>query len=417
MHRVRTSLPYFKEFDWVASVVAVAPGYSDVIADELLLDSLPKGIEVHRVNAFDKKITSKIGFGSLGFRSFWHFRKKVNHILATEHYDLIYFSTTQFPVCALGPYWKKKFGVPYVIDMQDPWYSDHYENKPSNERPPKYRFVYGLHKILEARSMKMVSGLISVSELYIRDLKTRYPALVNVPSATITFGAFEPDLEIAFKNEGRFKPLLTPDRVNIVYVGRGGADMQKAIIPVFEALRRGLNEGPRVFDRLKFWFIGTSYAPKGQGKQTILPLAKAYEVEQMVVEMTDRISYYHALNLLKQADALFIPGSDDPKYSASKIFPYLLMQKPLLAVFNERSNAVTVLRECAVNTGIFTFGKGTAAPVDDIYRILRDWADRIFTPVQLPDAFEEYSARKLTYKQTLLFDQAVRYHEEKNTDA
>jgi hypothetical protein len=167
MQRVRTSLPYFKEFGWDAAVVVVNARYSEMVKDDLLMQSLPPDTKIYETGALDKKLTSKLGMGSLGFRALRHYRKKVNSILTKEKFDLIYFSTTQFPVCALGPGWKKRFGIPYAIDMQDPWYSEHYKNKPKNERPPKYRLIYGLHKILEAKAMKNVDGLISVSARYI----------------------------------------------------------------------------------------------------------------------------------------------------------------------------------------------------------------------------------------------------------
>src|SRR5690606_16191048 len=109
--------------------------------------------------------------------------------------DLVYFSTTQFPVCILGAYWKRKFGIPYVIDMQDPWHSEYYQNKPKNEQPPKYWFSYRLNKWLEPIAIKQVDGLIAVSEQYIKDLQQRYN--LNIPNKTITFGYSEIDLNIS----------------------------------------------------------------------------------------------------------------------------------------------------------------------------------------------------------------------------
>src|SRR6202012_3408551 len=118
-------------------------------------------------------------------RSLWFYLKKVNKLLKNEKFDLIYFSTTQFPVCVLGAYWKKHFGVPFIIDMQDPWYSDYYSDKPKEQQPPKYFIAYYLHKYLEPVAIKSASGLISVSEKYISDLKNRYPEIADLPSATI----------------------------------------------------------------------------------------------------------------------------------------------------------------------------------------------------------------------------------------
>jgi len=414
MQRVRTSLPYFKQYGWEADVVCVDERRSNMVQDELLLQSVHPGQVIYKVNALPIKWTSKIGFGSLGFRSFWFYLRKVNTLLRKNKYDLIYFSTTQFPVCALGAYWKNKFGIPYVIDMQDPWYSDYYRSKPKLERPPKFKTVYSLHKKLEAMAMKKVDGLISVSTSYIDELKTRHIALKDVPSATITFGAFEQDSKIADDNKGNFNSLLLKGFTNIVYVGRGGPDMHTAVTPVFEALKRGLTDQPELFGRLKFYFIGTSYAPEGTGTPTILPLAIQFGVESMVIEITDRISYYHTLLTLQQADALFIPGSSDPRYTASKIYSYLLTQKPLLAIFNKNSNTVKTLSECTQNATILTFDNEAPHLANAVYQTLMKWANGIFVPVSLSENFEEYSAKNLTRKQTELFNEAIKHLETKN---
>jgi hypothetical protein len=417
MQRVRTSLPYFKEFGWDATVVAVEPQFSEMVKDDLLLKSLPPGLKIYYVKAFSKKITAKFGLGSLALRSMWHYRQKVNELLLKEKFDLIYFSTTQFPLCILGPYWKKKFGIPYVIDMQDPWHSDYYQDKPKAQRPPKYWFSYRLNKYLEPIAMGGADGLISVSDHYINDLRARYPQLLSVPAATITFGAFEPDMEIAHNNRDNFIPLLKPGYKNIVYIGRGGMDMQRAIKPVFEALKKGMNSDPWLFGTLRFYFIGTSYAPEGKGTATILPLAQQYDVAGSVIEITGRISYYHTLLTLGQADALFIPGSDDPQYTASKIYPYLLTKKPLLAVFNEKSSAIEVLNESTTGAVILSFGNSDAELTATIYQTLSNWANGILTPINLTENFGKYSSRNLTQKQAAIFDLAIKHHEAANTNA
>jgi hypothetical protein len=409
MQRVRMSLPYFKQFGWYAEIVTVDPVYSEIVRDDLLLQSIPAGTKIHQVGAFNKSWTSKFGLGSLALRSLWFYRKKVNQILKKENFDLIYFSTTEFPVCILGGYWKRRFGVPYVIDMQDPWHSDYYEDKPRHERPRKYWFSYRLNKYLEPLAMKRADGLISVSEDYIDDLKTRYPVIKNIPAATITFGAFASDLAIADANRSQFNPLLDPQFTNIVYIGRGGADMQQAISVLFKALRNGLDNEPQIFNKIKVYFIGTSYAPNGQGKPTILPLAEQFGVDNSIVEITERISYYHTLITLQQADALFIPGSDDPKYTASKIYPYLLTPKPLLAIFNSQSSAVSILREYGVKH-VYSYDSNKDADAE-IYNFLKQVVDR---GVKVDDynaaAIKKYSAENMAAEQCRLFE-AVLYEQ------
>jgi len=414
MQRIRMSLPYFARFGWDAEVVTIDPKFSGMSRDELLLQSLPDGIKVHYVRALNKNWTSKFGLGSIALRSLRSYQKKVNRLLKEDHFDLVYFSTTQFPVCILGAYWKKRFNVPYVIDMQDPWHSDYYKDKPRYQRPKKYWFSYRLNKRLEPRAMRTVDGLISVSESYITTLKDRYPEIRNIPAETITFGAFAPDMVVAGQHQNSFRPLLDPSSINIVYAGRGGIDMHRAIEPLFKALKHGLDTDPESFRNLRLYFIGTSYAPAGQGIPTIMPLAKQAGVERHVTESTHRISYYHTLATLNQADALFIPGSDDPKYTASKIYPYILSQKPLLAIFNPESPAVPVLKEYGAGN-VYGFDQDNqAAILEFLSKVARRESDQVSYN---PEAIRKYSAEQLTEKQCQLFNKVLDPREAKNTSA
>ncbi|QEC80549.1 glycosyltransferase family 4 protein [Mucilaginibacter ginsenosidivorax] len=395
------SLPYFAANGWHAEVIMVDEQYADLPMDELLLQSIPVQVKVHKVKALKKSITSKLGLGSIALRSLWFYRQKINELLKTHAYDLIYFSTTQFPVCILGAYFKKRNGIPYVIDMQDPWFSNYYENKPKAQRPPKYWFSYRLNKYLEPIAMNSVDGLVSVSDNYISDLKNRYPAIKNIPAVTITFGAFEPDMQIAEQNKNTFPNLLDSKYTNIVYIGRGGADMHRAVTPLFNSLRAALNEGNEALKSLRFYFIGTSYAANGQGKPSILPLARQMGVEESVIEITDRISYYHTLITLQQADALFIPGSDDPKYTASKIYPYLLTPKPLLAIFNKASSVINIMKEYGVKQ-VYDYETVTNANISTFLSSLINGSTE--PPQYHSEAVNKYSARQMTINQCKLFD-------------
>ena len=404
MQRVRMSLPYFKELGWEAEVVCVDEKYSGMVKDELLLQSYPADILIHKVKALSEKWSRRLGFGSLGFRSMWHYRRKVSSLLVQKKYDLIYFSTTQFPVCILGAYWKKRFGVPYVIDMQDPWYSDYYEDKPKSERPPKYKLVYALHKRLEALAMKQVDGLISVSDAYLQTLNRRYPRTLDIPSETITFGAFEKDFEIAKQTE--VKPLAFEKHFfNCVYIGRGGKDMESAVALLFEGFKEGLSASPLLFGKFRFHFFGTSYADNG--RPSILPVAEKLGIAMYVNEQTDRLPFYQSIATLLAAEALIIPGSDSPGYTASKIYPYIMAQKPLLALFHKDSSAVKILRECSPGSEVPTF-PGDHTAVAKICDILKKWAEnKLAANPYDADVFRRFSAREMTGKQVALFNSVL----------
>ena len=310
---------------------------------------------------------------------------------------------------ALGPYWKKKFTVPFIVDMQDPWRNDFYLDKPKNERPPKFWLSYRIDKYLEAKTIPFADGIISVSEGYIETFNRRYPKNISIPSIVLPFAGSKIDLVIA-GTISKFSSLISIDKTkkNIFYIGRGGHDLKRSLSILFAALKILKEENNVLFAQLQFWFIGTSYAVNGQGGKTIIPIAEEFGVSSIVTEITDRLPYYETLYWLKQADLLFVPGSIDTSYTASKIFPNILAQRPLLAIFHCKSSVVDILR--ITNSGVcLTFESEenlyskTEECMDSIISLLwrkteikTDWA-----------AFESYTAKAMTKKMLSFFDEVI----------
>jgi len=406
MHRVRMSLLYYAEFGWDAEIVTVEPKYSDFMQDELLLESMPVNLKIHYVRAFDKNRTKKLGLGSIALRSLYFYYVEVARLLKAQKYDLIYFSTTQFPVCILGYYWNKKFNVPYVIDFQDPWHTDYYEHKPKAERPPKYWFSYRLNRLFEAIAMKRVGGLIAVTNAYIEALSERYPRLKTVPSSVITFGAFKPDFDIAQKDGVSSYIKKSAGKIAIAYVGVVGEIMAPSLTVLFKCLSTLKHTDKELYSRFEWFFIGTSYAPPGTGKKTVVPIAETFGVADYIFEQTDRISYFEALKTIMTADALLTIGSDEPTYTASKLYPYLLTNKPLLAIFNSGSPALDILKEYDAK---YAYSYDTSADIESkIEAFLKKLAEGELGEQQYnPAAVKKYAAENMAKRQCDLFNRVV----------
>jgi len=75
-----------------------------------------------------------------------------------------------------------------------------------------------------------------------------------------------------------------------------------------------------------------------------VPLAKKFRLADIVHEQTDRVPYSTALKCLLDAHALIATGSNDATYNASKLLPYILAERPFLAVFHKDSPASQLLR-------------------------------------------------------------------------
>ena len=409
MHRVRQSLPYFREFGWEPVVVAVDPDYVESSQDPLLLDTLPDDVEVVKVKALNTRYTRRVGLGSLALRSMVAYYREVSRLLKRQRFDLIYFSTTMFPLPALGRLWKRRFGVPYIIDMQDPWLSDYYLSKPKHERPPKFWFSHRLSQLTEPFAMKKVDGILAVSEAYNKALQSRYLNITTQKCLTLTFAAFDRDFDVLEKNEIG-NPFFDPNDnlIHIPYIGRAGHDMHFSLNCIFDTLSLGLKEEPELFSRVRLYFIGTSYAAEGKGVETVVPLARQHGLAEQVVEVTDRIPYFQALKLLKDATMLLIPGSDDPKYTASKLYSYILARKPLLAVFHKESSVVDVIRRTSAGM-VITYTDDTSQEEvrPKLYAAWQDGLSARAVPATDWEAFITYSARSMTEAQTTFFDRII----------
>lgn len=371
MQRVRMLLPFFARNGWQVEVLAVSPQFVAAPVDEWLEEGLPHEVPIHRIHAPALRWSRVPGLGSQGMRSLPALGAAGNRLLSEGRFDLVYFSTTMFEVHVLGPRWKARHGVPFVMDFQDLWVSDYYRDHPEVIPPGgrlKYAVASMLHRVMEPRVLRRCTGITSVSPGYPKGLVSRYPWLAGVPTLVQGFPGAPSDLQrLPSTSE---LPFARADGLrHWVYVGRGGADMGRALRSLFAALRDHCDDALR--QSLRLHFIGTSYAAHGTGAKTIEPIAEEFGLGHIVDESPDRIHYSRTLACLRAADALIVPGSDDPAYTASKIYPYLLAGRPLLAVFHERSTVVDLMRKAG---GGVCVPFATDEPMADIAaRIARDW--------------------------------------------
>ena len=410
MHRVRQSLSYYKESNWDVEVVIVDPEFVNMYKDDYLLETIPSDIKIHKVKAFNERYTRKFGMGSIAYRSLYFYWKFVNGILKKSKFDLIFFSTTAFPVTILGRIWKSKFNIPYIIDMQDPWRSDHYLKLPKNQRPPKFWISYALDSWFEKFAMKKVDGLMAVSQKYIDTLSSRYSRINKIPTSVIPFAALEQDIEVAktisienpfFKTNGK--------DINIVYVGRGGNDMILANTLFLKAVKVGLKKIEE-FNNIKLFFIGTSYDSSHNAEKTILPIATQLGIADRVIEITQRIPYFQSLKVLSEADILFVPGSDNIGYTASKIYAYAWLHKPLLTLFHSSSSVNTFMNECNVGMALQFDKDSESIIINKIISYLFEAIKGVNAKEVNWVAFEKYTAQYQVKKQVELFNRVLNNH-------
>jgi hypothetical protein len=369
---------------------------------------VPEGLRVIRTLAIPAKVARKFGIGDLGMRSLWHHWQQVRQLCLEEHIDLVFISVPPYVSMVLGRLIQIRFGIPYVIDYQDPWVTEYYWRLPRKQRPPKWPLAYAISRLLEPFALRRVSGIVGVSTGTTDGVMQRYSWIHAMPTAEIPLGGETADFEYLAEHprrHGIFDP--NDGRCHVSYVGVCIPQMYPAVRAILEAVRSGLARAPELFSRLKLHFVGSSYAPPGgRSEPKVVEMARQVGVAEFVDERTERVSYLESLQLLVDSQGLLLIGTGEPHYTASKVFPYLLSGRPIVAVFHKDSNIIDILKK-SMASRLVTFDHDHS-PAEGIDRISRHLEEIIRSSINRArvrsEDLEGYSTYAMTARLASLFD-------------
>ncbi|MDB9347414.1 hypothetical protein [Nodularia spumigena] len=411
--RIRTALPYFQEFSWEVSVLSTNPDFIEGIKDPNLIKTIPNNIDLIKCNAISPRLSRKLKLGDLGIRSIPFFIKSTTKYFKEGYFDLVYFSNTVFLTMTLGRYWWDRYKVPYVLDFQDPWLSNYYEQNqvPLPGGKLKYTISRSLAKILEPYTLKKVSHVTSVSPDYSETLMKRYHWLKPEQFTVLPFGAPEYDFEILPQfniQQNIFNP--TDGNIHWVYVGRAAEDMFFTLKSLFSAIQQHRKLNPQQWQKIKIHFIGTKYSIFDNTKE-IEEIAKTFGLENIVFQYPQRIPYFEALQVLKDSHGILILGSDDSSYSPSKIYPCVLARKPILGILHQASLATKVLKECQAGRVVQFNHHSDVSRLDQTLIQEIEWLIESSHDHWCPEtnfqAFDQYTAKQMTKNLCDIFNQLM----------
>jgi hypothetical protein len=391
-HRARLSLPHWAALGWEVEALAVRGEDVDAPQEPELLATLPAGIPIHRVRAWPRSWGKGVGVSSLSWRARGPLARAGDRLLARRKFDLVFISTSQFGIFSLGPRWRARHGVPYVLDFQDPWVTDYYE-RPGAPRPPggwKYRLARWLARRAEPRCLRHAAGVVSVSPRYLEDFKARYAWFEPERGLVLPFPAADTDLARLQAGNLDVPWPATPALKHLVAVGAVGPYMRESIEALCRALGQVRRDSENTARRLRLHFVGTAYAAGGPA--SVLPAAHAAGVADLVEERPARIPYLEALRWLVAADALTVIGSDDPGYVPSRLANLFWVGRPLLAIAAPASSLAKRLADWG--------GPAAFAPFDETG--IRDWLRGLAegpaapTPTVSPAWRDEHSSGGMT---------------------
>ncbi len=394
-------------------MVTVTPDAYEAALDPALAAMVPDSIDIVRCRPWKATWTRAVGIGDLGLRAFDALRRTCGDLLRRERYDALFITVYPVYPALLGPILKRRFGVRFVLDYQDPWVGSWgltVGGGPGGTVDLKSRASRHLGELLEPFAVRAADAITAVSARTYEDVLARIQA--SPACATLPLG-WEPR---DFDNAPAANPFFDPadGQVNLCYVGTllpTGFGTLQALLAAARALR---DREPALYARLRLWFIGTSNQSSGNATPRVLPMARAAGVEDAVREIPLRIRYGDALAVLRQASGILLLGSSERHYTASKLYPALLARRPLLALYHQESSVVDILRRAGRPPAarLVTYSEadpGVAPSADAVYQPLRDLvADPTYdaTAIDL-GAIDDVSARSVAHRLADVLDRTL----------
>lgn len=311
--------------------------------DETLVQEIPAGLEVHRLERVGEPEPSSRWRGRaerwLGYPSRWADwwvggSVELGAAVGTE-VDLVYVWMQPYESARAGAELSRRLGRPWVADLGDPWALDEMRVYPS-----------ALHRRLDQRRMGQLLGtataIVMSTPEAARRVRLAFPELEGRTIVSIPNG-FDP---ADFKHE----PRPRDDRkFRIVHTGylhtelglelrrtafvrrtlrgsvRGLDILTRSHVFVIEAIRRVLERDPAAADVLELHLAGVLTEADREVAATC-PVANLHGY----------VTHAQSIELMQTADLLFLPMHDLPAGARATIVPgktyeYLASRSPILA--------------------------------------------------------------------------------------
>lgn len=397
-HRVRLLAPHLRAHGWEAVVLTASESAYEGRLDPDLASLVPASLRVVRCGAMPPRVSRAAGFGDLGLRVLPGLALTAHRLLASEPYDGVFITIYPTYPALLGPLLKRRFGVPFILDYQDPWvgaWGRDVAGGINGSVDLKSRATRALAGAIEPRVLRSADGVTAVSARTYEDAIARTGAHPRAV-AEIPIGWDAGDAEALARRPPRAPVVPTDAYVNLCYVGTILPLGIGALRALLQAVRQLVDREPEIGRRLRLHFFGTSNQTAG-GPERVMPHARDLGVADRVREQPARLDYLDALDVLRQASGLLLLGSSEPHYTPSKAFPALLASRPMLAVYHAASSIVPIFTAAAPPPAgclvAFSDDRPVEGMVDDIARALTAVARAADGPVRVDlKALEPWSA-------------------------
>lgn len=321
VHRMLGLVRHLPKYGWQPIVVA-PPRVPWEPEDTSLLAQIPPATPVERV-PFAQGVLGKIPrYLAPEAHWLWKANRTCDRLIREHRPEALISSSPPGEVHLLGLWLQRKFGLPLIADFRDPWVT----NFTATDWKPRQYF----DRWLERKVMNGATKLIANTPGNQRGWTAAYPHLVD-KIVTITNG-FDPE---------RFPPAEPhPPGASLTILHAGELYHRRDARPLLDALL--VPEARTLPIRVDF-----------VGRQTAATYDFPSEIHQRGlgerVELVGQVPYADALQRMMRADVLLLIQAPDYYVGVpAKLYEYLGVGRPILALAEPESDIAWVLRESKV---------------------------------------------------------------------
>jgi glycosyltransferase involved in cell wall biosynthesis len=327
---------YLPDFGWLPVVLTGSPKAPDrwTPEDASLAAEVPESVPVTRAQAVDENLPREARASAVRRALVEAGSKAIE-----EHRPALIFATmSPFDHCLVAAELAKRFNLPWVADLRDPWALDEFQVHRSRWHRARER------RVMRERLSSAASIIMNTPEAR-RRLHAAFPELAAKAVVSITNGYDPTDFDVEPK-------VLFPGKFNIVHSGYFHADhglRQRRRNLEYTLLGR-TEPGVRLLPRSHYYLIKAferwlTVQPAIREKVAMVCLGVASPVDQSLVDASSCASIFtftgykphrECLQYVRGADLLFLPMHALPEKRRSSIVPgktyeYLAANRPLLA--------------------------------------------------------------------------------------
>lgn len=407
VHRARYLAKYLPAHGWQPTIICIDPQYHIEKLDFELARLVPPNVDVIRAGAIPVWFSRLFGIaGDIGLRGYFHLRAAVAREMKQKQPDAVLITGSPYYPMLMAGWIKRNWDVPVVLDFQDPWISHVGKDAPVFS---KLRVAHRLAVALEPHAVRHASFITSVSKRQNGEMAARYPWLDRTRMTHIPIGGDAEDFDAL-----RIASVLNGAkncRRTFSYVGTAMPRSE----PLLRALLRSLAylraHHPGMAERIHFHFVGTSNQPNDTTSFRVRPIAESEGVADFITEEPARVPYLEALKILATTDTVLLIGSDEPHYTASKIYPGLMSGRPFLSLFHRMSSSHDILMRAG---GGVALAFETQDELDGLIPAIAEGLERLATdPASVgqpdPSAYATFNANAVAGQFADVFDSVTQH--------